>query len=96
MKKEIISGVVVAVATSAVLGLVAWVGGVFDQAEVAADKDLIRAVIEEELKTDAGKTYKARLSEVGNQITVLETRADALRRDVEDLEDIALDLAGGN
>jgi len=96
MKKELISGVVVSVATAIVLGAGAWVMGVFEKGTIAADKDLIRTVIEEELKTDAGKTYKARLSEVGNQITVLETRADALRSDVEDLEDIALDLAGGN
>ena len=95
MKSEIVSNIIVSVATAVVLGLGAWVLGVFDKAEVAADKELIRAVIEEELKTDAGKTYKARLAEVGSQITVLETRVDGIRNDVEDLEDIALDLAGG-
>lgn len=96
MKKELISGVVVSVVTAIVLGIGAYVMGVFEKGTIAADKELIRSVIEEELTTDAGKTYKARLAEVGNQITVLETRADALRNDVEDLEDIALDLAGGN
>lgn len=96
MKKELISGVVVSVATAIVLGAGAWVMGVFEKGTIAADKDLIRTVIEEELKTDAGKTYKARLAEVGTQITVLETRIDGIRSDVEDLEDIALDLAGGN
>lgn len=96
MKKELISGVVVSVATAIVLGAGAWVMGVFEKGTIAADKDMIRTVIEEELWTDAGKTYKARLAEVGTQITVLETRIDDIRSDVEDLEDIALDLAGGN
>ena len=96
MKKELINGVVVSVVTAMVLGFGAYVMGVFEAGTNAADKDLIRAVIEEELKTDAGKTYKARLAEVGSKITVLETRVDDIRSDVEDLEDIALDLAGGN
>jgi hypothetical protein len=96
MKKEIISNVVVSVVTAAVLGVGAWFLGVFEAGTDAQDKELIRAVLEKELTTDAGKTYKARLAEVGSQLTVLETRADALRSDVEDLEDIALDLAGGN
>jgi hypothetical protein len=96
MKKEIISGVVVSVVTAAVLGVGAWFMGVFESGSEAQAKELIRAVLEEELETDAGVTYKARLAEVGTQVTVLETRVTELKDDVEDLEDIALDLAGGN
>jgi hypothetical protein len=96
MKKEILSGVIVSVATAVVLGIGAYVMGVFEKGTVAANKELIRSVIAEELETDAGVTYKARLAEVGTQVTVLETRVGELRSDVEDLEDIALDLAGGN
>lgn len=95
MKKEIISGVVVSVATAIVLGIGAWFMGVFESGSEAQAKELIRAVLEEELQTDAGKSYSARLSEVGIQVTVLETRVTELKDDVEDLEDIALDLAGG-
>jgi cell shape-determining protein MreC len=80
MKKEIISGVVVSVVTAAVLGVGAWFMGVFESGSEAQAKELIRAVLEEELETD----------------TVLETRVTELKDDVEDLEDIALDLAGGN
>ena len=95
MKNEIVSNVVVAVATAVVMGAGAWFLGVFEKGTEAADKELIREVIAEALKTDAGLTYKARLAEVGSQITVLETRVDDIRNDVEDLEYIALDLAGG-
>jgi hypothetical protein len=70
--------------------------GVFEKGTIAADKELIRTVIAEELQTDAGQTYSARLAEVGTQVTILETRVGELKDDVEDLEDIALDLAGGN
>lgn len=96
MKKELINGVVVSVVTAIVLGVGAWVMGVFEKGTIAADKELIRTVIAEELQTDAGQTYSARLAEVGTQVTILETRVGELKDDVEDLEDIALDLAGGN
>ncbi len=89
MKKELINGVVVSVVTAIVLGVGAWIMGVFE-------KGTIRTVIAEELQTDAGQTYSARLAEVGTQVTILETRVGELKDDVEDLEDIALDLAGGN
>jgi hypothetical protein len=96
MKKELINGVVVSVVTAIVLGVGAWIMGVFEKGTIAADKELIRTVIAEELQTDAGQTYSARLAEVGTQVTILETRVGELKDDVEDLEDIALDLAGGN
>lgn len=96
MTKEMISGVVGSVITAVVLGVGAYFVGVFEQGSEAADKKLIREVIKEEFETDAGITYKARLAEVGTQITVLETRVDAVAADVEDLEDIAFVLAGGS
>jgi hypothetical protein len=92
----IVSNVITAVATAAVMGVFAWVLGVFSAGSAAIDKEQIRAVLQEELQTDAGQTYSARLAEVGSQVTVLETRVTELKDDVEDLEDIALDLAGGN
>ena len=96
MKKELINGVVVSVVTAIVLGFGAYLMGIFEKGSIAADKELIQTVIEEELKTDAGKTYKARLAEVDKEIAVLEARVDDVRTDLKDLEDIAYDLAGGS
>jgi len=92
----IVSNVLTAVATALVMGVLAWVGGVFNAGSAAIDKEQIRTVLQEELKTDAGLSYSARLQEVGSEIIVLETKVIELKDDVEDLEDIALDLAGGN
>ena len=99
MPKEmnpIISNVLTAVGTAAVMGVIAWVGGVFEAGTAAIDKEQIREVLQEELKTDAGKTYKARLSELDSEVIVLETRVGTLVNDVDDLEDTVFDLAGGN
>ena len=98
MPKEmnpIVSNVVTAVATAAVMGVFAYFMGVFEAGSTAIEKEQIRAVLDEELETNSGVTYKARLTELGSQVTVLETRVTELKDDVEDLEDITLDLAGG-
>ena len=92
----VVSNVLTAVATAVVMGGLAWIGGVFSAGSAAIDKEQIRSVIQEELKTDAGLTYSARLQEVGGEILVLETKVTVLEDDINDLEDIAFDLAGGN
>jgi hypothetical protein len=94
MRNEMIVGVVVSVVTAAILGAGAWLAGAFERVSQADAKALIKLVIEEELKTDAGKTYSARLAEVGEQLTVIETRVSSIKEDVDDLEDAVLTLAG--
>lgn len=91
----IVSNVITAVVTAAIMGVIAWAGGLFKAGSDAVEDERIRVVLEAELKTDAGKAFKTRLSEVDQEITKLETRVDGLRGDVEDLEDIAFSLAGG-
>ena len=86
--------IIASVATAIILGAGAWGLGVFEKSETADAVALIRLVIEEELKTDAGKTYQARLAEVGEQLTVIETRVQSIKEDVDDLEDAVLILAG--
>lgn len=98
-----VSNVITAVVTAGILGGFGWAAGVFSEGSKAIDKEQIRAVLVEELMTDAGKTYKARLAEVGGKVLVLETRVDGLTADVDGLEDDVdgleddvLDLAGGS
>lgn len=94
MRNEIIVGVLVSVVTAVILGAGAWFAGVFEKSSQADARALIMLVMEEQLKTDAGKTYQARLAEVGEQLTVIETRVSAIKEDVDDLEDAVLTLAG--
>lgn len=98
MPKEmnpIVSNVITAVATAVVLGVGAGLMGVFEKGATAINEDQIEAVVNEIMVTAAGTSIKARIAEVDGQLIGLETRVDNLREDVEDLEDITLDLAGG-
>lgn len=93
MQKEIASNVVTAVATAAVLGLGGWALGVFEKGTAAADKEQIRAVLEEVMTTDSGITYGAALSQIGLDINTVSTQVSELKGDVDDLEDAVLELA---
>lgn len=96
MKKEIFSNVITAVATAAIMGVIAWAMGVFEKGQQAIDKEQIRAVLQEEMQTDAGITYGAALSQIGLDINTVSTQVSELKGDVDDLEDAVLTLAGGN
>lgn len=95
-QKAIVSNVVTAVVTAAIMGVLAWAGGVFQKGSEAATKDAIRAVLQEEMQTDAGITYGAALSQIGLDINTVSTQVSELKGDVDDLEDAVLTLAGGN
>lgn len=94
--KAIISNVVTAVATAAVMGALAWAGGVFQKGTEASTKEMIREVLLEEMKTDEDITYGQALTKIGLDINTVQTRVEALKEDVDDLEDAVLTLAGGN
>lgn len=94
--KAIISNVVTAIATAAVMGALAWAGGVFQKGTEASTKEAIREVLAEEMKTDSGVTYGAALTKIGLDINTVSTRVEELKGDVDDLEDAILTLAGGN
>ncbi len=89
----IVGNVFTAVVTAAVLGVFAYLMGVFEAGTNAADVALIRAVLVEEMQTDAGKTYAARLSEIGGTLINVETRLSTAQEDVADLEDAVYALA---
>jgi len=94
MKLEGVAGnVVTAVVTAAVLGVFAWLGGVFEAGTDALDKEQIRTVLKEELKTDSGQTYGAALSQIGLDVNTVSTQVEMLQTDVSDLEQSVLDLA---
>lgn len=94
--KAIISNVVTAVATAAVMGALAWAGGVFQKGSEAATKDAIREVLAEEMQTDSGISYGAALTQIGLDINTVSTRVEELKGDVDDLEDAVLTLAGSD
>lgn len=91
--KDIQDKVVVAVATAAVLGVFGYLGGMFTKGTDAANAEQIKEVVTEMLKTDAGETYQARLSEVGIQLGLVEQRVGILTTDLNDLELAVFDLA---
>ncbi len=95
-QKAIVSNVVTAVVTAAIMGVLAWAGGVFQKGSEAATKDAIREVLAEEMKTDSGVTYGQALTQIGLDINTVSTRVEELKGDVDDLEDAVLTLAGGN
>jgi len=89
----IYGNVVVAVTTAIILGVGGWALGVFNKGTDAANKDAIRAVLVEEMKTDAGITYAARISEIDGTLIGMETRVGILQTDLDDLEQDVFDLA---
>ena len=90
----IVNNVITAVATAAIMAVIMWGAGVFEAGTDAIDKEQIRAVLKEEMKTDAGKTYAARISEIDGTLVSLETRVVTLTGDVNDIERDILTLAG--
>ena len=90
----LVGNVVTAVATAAILAIGGWIFGVFEKGSDAANKEVIRAVLVEEMKTDAGITYAARISEIDGQLVGMETRVGILQTDLDDLEQNVFDLAG--
>ncbi len=93
--KEVIVGIVTAVATAAILGVLGWAGGVFSKGQSAVDQDQIEAVVLQIMVTAAGKPLKERIAEVDSQLAVLENRAGRLEKDIDDAEQAILCLAGG-
>lgn len=89
----IINNVITAVATAAVLGVLAFIMGVFEQGSAAISKEQIRQVMQEEMKTDAGVTYGAALVAIGLNVNTVSTQVGILQADVTKLEDSLLDLA---
>ena len=91
--KTIISNVVTAVITAAALGVFGFFMGIFEKGAEAIGKEQIREVLKEEMKTDAGITYGAALSQIGLDINTVSTQVGILQTDVRALEASVLDLA---
>lgn len=92
-QKAILSNVVTAAATAIVLGFGGWALGVFEKGTAAADKEQIREVLAEVMRTDAGLTYGQALSQIGLDINTVSTQVEDLQGDVDDLEDAVMMLA---
>lgn len=86
-QKEIITNVITAVVTAGVLGLLAWVGGVFSAGSDALDEAQIEAVIEKVLIRDNGATYAASLASIDLSVAEINTSIGAIKEDIDDLED---------
>lgn len=92
-QKTIISNVIVAVVTAAIMAVLGWAAGVFERGQAAIDEDRIREVIREELVTDAGVPYGKALTDISLDVNTLTTQFDELSGDVEDLTDAVWELA---
>lgn len=92
---DIVKQVLIATIPAAILGIGAFAFGVFEKGSDAVTEDKIIAIIDKTLVTAAGTTLKARIAEVDGQLIGLETRADALEKEVDDLEGDIFCLAGG-
>jgi len=89
----VVGNVITGVATAVIIGLASWLLGAFEKGSDAANKEVIRAVLVEEMKTDAGITYAARISEIDGTLIGMETRVGILQTDLDDLEQDVFDLA---
>lgn len=89
----IVGNIITAVATAAILGVVGMLLGVFSAGSAAIDKQQILDVLKEEMKTDAGMTYAARISEIDGTLISMETRVGILQTDLSVLEQNVYDLA---
>lgn len=92
-QKTIISNVLTALLTTAILALVGYFGGIFEKGQAAIDKEQIRLVLQEELKTDAGETYGAALTKIGLDVNTVSTQVGTLTKEVDNLEVAVLALA---
>ena len=93
--KEIGANVITAVITALVLGIGAYAMGIFEKGSAAISEDQIEVVVNKMLVTEAGTNVKARIAEVDGQLIGLETRAEALETEVNELERDVFCLAGG-
>ena len=91
---ELAKHVATAVVTTIVLGLLAFLGGVFEKGVQADNAEQIRNVIRDELVTDAGKSYGEVLTEMSLGLNTVATEVNNLKDGQEELRDAVLTLAG--
>lgn len=80
------TNIITAVATAGILGVFAWVGGVFSAGSDALNEAQIEAVITKVMVTDAGETYAATLSSINLSLASIDTNIGAIKEDIDDLE----------
>lgn len=86
-QKALISNVVTAVATAAVLGVIGWAGGIFSAGSDALDEAQIEAVIKRTLILDNGDTYAKSLDSIDKAVGEINVSIGAIKEDIDDLED---------
>jgi hypothetical protein len=83
-----------ALVTAAILGIAGWAMGIFEAGSAAIDKEQIRSVMEEVMKTTINgetKTYGEVLSILSTNDAVILTEIGHLKDDIGDIED-SLDI----
>ena len=86
-QKALISNVITAVATAAVLGVIGWAGGIFSAGSDALSEQQIEAVIKRTLVLDNGATYAASLDSIDKAVGEINVSIGFIKDDIEDLED---------
>ncbi len=92
--KAIFGNIATALVTAAILGIAGWAMGVFEAGSVAIDKEQIRSVMEEVMKTTINgetKTYGEVLSILSTNDTTILLEIGHLKDDIGDIED-SLDI----
>ena len=75
-KKTITAVAISAAVTLLVSAFLAYFIGTFERGSEANAEDQIKAVLEKELVTDAGKTYAQTLAEINNRLTAIEANQE--------------------
>ena len=91
--KAIIGNVLTAVITAAVLGVSAWIMGVFEAGTAALDEAQIKAVVKEVLIRENGDTYGSSLVSIDGSLIAIDTNILAIKEDIDDLESAVRALA---
>jgi uncharacterized membrane protein affecting hemolysin expression len=93
MNKAIQTNVITAVVTAGILGVLGWGAGVFEAGSDALSEQQIEAVLTRVMVTDSGVTYAGTLSEINLTLASMDSTLDAIKEDIDDLENAVGALA---
>ncbi len=91
--KAMQGNVITAVVVAAIMGIIAWAGGLLSAGNKALDEQQIKDVVAQVLIRDTGVTYAASLASIDGSLIAISTQVKFLTDEVDDLEVAVLALA---